>query len=94
MRDGPAAEVIECLSHTEDNYVEAIECLKNRYDRPRAIHEAHVKNLVDYLKLRDGKLHDTMRQNLMALETMGTVIKSSIHHLYDSTLLPTSRGRR
>ena len=46
VRDGPAAEVIECLSHTEDNYVEAIECLKNRYDRPRAIHEAHVKNLV------------------------------------------------
>ena len=42
---GPAAEVIECLSHTKDNYMETMERLENRYDHSRAIHDKHVSKI-------------------------------------------------
>lgn len=75
---GPAAQVIEGLSHTGDQYEEAVACLKNRYDQPRAVHEAYVKVIVEYPKLKEGlgkelrKLHNVMLQNIRALNTMGT----------------------
>ena len=77
VNSGPNTQVIEGLSHTGDQYEEAITCFKKRYDQPRAVHEAYVKVIVEYSKMKDGtgnelrKLHDTMLQNLRALSTLG-----------------------
>ena len=77
VKDGTAKGVIEGLSRTGDHYSEAVECLKTRYDRPRLIHQAHVKRILDVPALKDGngrelrKLHDTVQQHLRALKAMG-----------------------
>ena len=42
IKDGSARNAIEGLSHSGDNYEEAVECLKSRFDRPRFIHRTHV----------------------------------------------------
>ena len=42
---GLASQVIEGLSHTGDQYLEAISCLKARFDQPRTVHEAYVYEL-------------------------------------------------
>ena len=77
---GPAAKVIEGLSYDKNPYVEAIVCHGARYDQPRSVHEAYVKAIIEFLKLKGGsdreihKLHDTMLQNLHALTTMDYVL--------------------
>ena len=54
LQDGPARHVIGGLSQTAKNYEEAIKCLHERYDRPRLIHEAHVRAIIDVSSLKDG----------------------------------------
>ena len=77
LRGGSAKSAIEGLSRSGDNYNEAIKCLKERYDRPRLIHQAHVKAILEAAPLKDGtgkelrKLHDTIQQHLRALKGMG-----------------------
>ena len=59
-----------------DNYAEAIECLQDRYDRPRLIHKAHVRMILDTPSLKEGtgkelrRFHDTVQQHLRALKAM------------------------
>ena len=43
VKDGPAKHVIEGLSRTADSYTKAIECLRERYYRPRLIQQAHAR---------------------------------------------------
>ena len=43
LKGGSAKQAIEGLSRSGEYYVEAVECLRSRYDRPRLIHQAHVK---------------------------------------------------
>ena len=82
MSGSPAAQVIEGLCHTGDQYEEEVTCLQNCYDQPRAVHEAYVKVIVEYRKLKEGsskelrKLHDVMLQNIRALSTLGHNIDS------------------
>ena len=77
VKDGSAKRVIEGLSCTGDDYTEAVECLENRYNRPRLIHQTHVKRILDLppLKQDSGKellhLHDTVQQHIHALKCMG-----------------------
>lgn len=77
LKGGSAKSSIEGLSRTGDNYEEAVQCLKARYDRPRLIHQAHVKTILDTPPLKEGtgkeirKLHDTVLQHLRALKAMG-----------------------
>ena len=47
LKGGSAKGTIEGLSRSGDNYVEAVECLRSRYDRPRLIHKAHVRMILD-----------------------------------------------
>ena len=54
VKDGPAKHVIEGLSGSGNNYSEAVECLSKRYDRPRLLHEIHVKAIIDGPKFKDG----------------------------------------
>lgn len=54
IKDGSAKNAIEGLSHYGDNYDEAVECLKARYDLPRLIHRTHVQMIVDAPPLKEG----------------------------------------
>ena len=76
LKNGPAKKIIEGLSRSGEYYAEAIECLKSRYDRPRLIHQAHVRMIIEAPPLKDGsgkelrRLHDTVQQHLRALKAM------------------------
>ena len=69
IKDGAARNAIEGLSHSGDNYKEAIECLKSRYDKPRLIQRTHVQFIVDAPPMKEGSgrelraLHDTVQQH-------------------------------
>ena len=77
IKDGSARNAIEGLSHSGDNYAEAVECLKSRYDRPRLIQRTHVQLTLDTPPLKEGsgrelrRLHDTVQQHVRALKTLG-----------------------
>ena len=76
LKDGSAKQAIEGLSRSGEYYSEAIDCLKARYDRPRLIHQTHVRMILDAAAPKDGtgkelrKLHDTVQQHLRALKAM------------------------
>ena len=71
-----AKHVVEGLSGSGDHYEEAVQCLKKLYDRPRLIHQAHVRAVLDAPSLKDGngkelrRLHDAINQHLRALKAM------------------------
>ena len=73
LKNGSAKSAIEGLSHSGEYYTEAVECLKSRYDRPRLIHQTHVRVI---LEAPDGsgkelrRLHDVVQQHLRALKAM------------------------
>ena len=77
LKDGSAKTVIEGLSRSGEQYCEAIDCLKARFNRPRLIHQAHVKCILDSPPLKEGngkelrKLHDIIQQHIRALKSMG-----------------------
>ena len=78
IKGGSAQKAIVGLSQTGDQYREAIDCLQARYNRPRLIHRAHVRTIVNVQPLRDGSgrelrhFHDVLQQHLRALKTMKT----------------------
>ncbi len=77
IKDGSARNAIEGLSHSGENYSEAVECLKARFDRPRLIHRTHVQTIIDTVPLKEGngkelrRLHDSIQQHVRALKTLG-----------------------
>ena len=46
LLDGPAANVMQGLSLTEDNYLSAVELVKDCYGKPDQIITAHMDNLL------------------------------------------------
>ena len=74
LNGGSAKSVIQGLSSTGEHYAKAVECLKSRYDRPRLIHQSHVKTILDIPVIKEGngrelrRLHDTLQQHLRALD--------------------------
>ncbi len=76
LKDGSAKHVVEGLSNSGDHYEEAVECLRKRYDRPRLLHQAHVRAILEVPALKDGngkelrRLHDTVNQHLRALKAI------------------------
>ena len=67
VRSGSAfRHVNEGLSQSGEHYVEAIECLKSRYDRPHLIHQTHVRLILEAPPLKEGTgkelrhLHDVL----------------------------------
>ena len=83
IKDGSAKNAIEGLSHSGDNYNEAIESLRSWYDRPCLIQRTHVQLIVDAppLKEESGKelrrLHDTIQQHVRALKILGCDLPES-----------------
>ena len=39
--------LIASLTKSSDHHNEAVKCLQERYDRPRQIHQTHVRRIVD-----------------------------------------------
>ena len=71
---------------------------RKRFDRPRLIHQAHVRAILDALPLRHGngrelrKLHDIASQHLRALKAMdqepsGSFITSMLELKLDATTM-------
>ena len=98
LKDGIAKNTIEGLSRSGDHYAEAVKCLDARYNRPKLIHQAHVKKIAEIPALEDGsgrelrRLHDTALQHIHALKTMGhepdgTFITSFLQLKLDQTTL-------
>ena len=77
VKGGSAKNVIEGLSRSGQQYIEAIESLKSRFERPRLIHQAHVRKILEAPICKDGsgkelrRLHDCAQQHLRALKAMG-----------------------
>ena len=77
LKDGSAKKVIEGLSRSGEHYAEAVECLRSRYNRPRLIHQTHVRKIMEISPMKDGSgrelryLHDVAQQHLRALKAMG-----------------------
>lgn len=76
LKDGAAKHIVEGLSRSGEQYAEAVECLQARFSRPRLIHQAHVRVVLEAPGLKDGsgrelrRLHDTVQQHLRALKAM------------------------
>ena len=98
LKGGSAKSTIEGLSRSGDNYAEAVGCLQSRYDRPRLIHKAHVRMILDTPSLKEGsgkelrRLHDTVQQHLRALKAMeheapGPFITSTLELKLDQNTL-------
>ena len=77
LKDSIAKRSIEGLSQSGDCYAEAVDSLKSRYDRPRLIHQTHVRTILEAPTLKTGegkeirRLHDTVLQHIRALKAMG-----------------------
>ena len=77
LKGGAAKQAVEGLSRSGDQYAEAVESLKDRYNRPRLIHQSHVSMIVEAPSLKDGsgkelrRLHDVVQQHIRALKSLG-----------------------
>ena len=54
LQNGPVEAVISGLARTGETYGEAIDCLRQCYDRPHVVHQAHVSAILSPPILRDG----------------------------------------
>ena len=76
LKDDPVRHAIECLSGMESSYRETIKMLKEHYDRPLLLHQAHVRVIVKAPSLKDGSgkeldhVHDVLAQHLRAFKVM------------------------
>ena len=83
LKDGSAKNAIEGLSRSGEQYKEAIQCLRSRYDHPHLIHQAQLKKIVDISPIKEGtgkelhRLHDVAQQHLRALKAMKQELSSS-----------------
>ena len=77
LKEGSAKPIIEGLSQSGEQYAEAVKCLTARFDRPRLLHQTHVKMILDTPQIREGtgrelrRLHDVTQQHIRALTSMG-----------------------
>ena len=76
LLDGPAANVIQGLSLTEDNYLAAVELVKDRYGKPDQIIAAHMDDLLKLPTCAGDKLsqlrvvYDKINVNIRCLEAL------------------------
>ena len=86
LKDKAAKSTIEGLTKSREHYEEVVKCLQSRYDRPRMVHQTHVRRIVEASSLKDGTgkelrtLHDTVVQHLRALKALGHE-PSRVHHI-------------
>lgn len=72
-------------------------CLRARYNRPKLIHQAHIKKIVDIPSLKDGsgkelrRLQDTAQQHVCALKALGNEPDGPFMKLDPTTLFEWQR---
>ena len=54
LRDSKALKAIEGLSHSGEHYVEVVELLQARFNRPCLIHQTHVSRILIAPSLKEG----------------------------------------
>ena len=54
LKIGPARFVTQGMTQMSDCYKEAIECLREWYDRPRLVQEEQIRIIVDALPVKNG----------------------------------------
>ena len=98
LADGTAKGIIAGLSHTGNQYDEAVECLTEKYDQPRTIHRAHVKALINPPSMKSGssreltKVHENFMQHWRALKLMGEEdLSSFLTACYENFMDDTTR---
>ena len=98
LKGGLAKHAVEGLSGSGEHYKEAIACLQKCYDRPRLIHQAHVRAILEVPAPKEGngrelrRLYDTVTQHLRALKVMdhepsGPFITSALELKLDATTM-------
>ena len=98
IKDKTAKSLIAGLTKSSEHYDEAVKCLQERYDRPRQIHQTHVRCIVEAPPLKGGSgkeiraLHDVVIQHLRALKSLGhepspAFITSLLEMKLDSTTM-------
>ena len=96
LKSGPAKNVVVGLTQTSENYNEAIRCLQKRYDRPRVLHQEHVRKIQEAYPLKTGsgqelrRLHDLLQQHIRALKAsdeynIGTYLTAAIELKLDES---------
>ena len=76
LKGGSAKSVIEGLSRSGERYKDVITCLKSCYSKPRLIHQAHIRKIIETPSLKDGggkelqRLHNVAQQHLRDLKAM------------------------
>ena len=58
LKDGSAKHIIQGFCQSDEQYSEAVECLIARFDRPRLLHQTHVKMLVETPSIHEGNGRD------------------------------------
>ena len=85
LKDSPAKTTVLGLTQTSDSYCEAIKCLQERYDRPRVVHQAHVRKIQEAYPMKSDsgqelrRIHDLLSQHTRAL-------KAADNHTLDTYL--------
>ena len=93
LKGASAKSVIEGFSRSGECYEKAVKCLKARYDRPRLIHQTHVRLIVEALPLKEGsgkelrKLHDAVQQHLHTLKQWAVNHLSPLLRQLDQTTM-------
>ena len=93
-----ALKAIKGLSCSREHYMEAIELLQARLNRPHLIHQIHVSRILNAPRLKEGSrkelcnVHDTVQQHLRALKAMdyepsGPFITSILELKLDTTTM-------
>ena len=84
-----AKYVIKSLSHSSGSYRKAVECLLQRYDKRRFIHQNHIRAIIKAPTIKQGiakelwLLHDTLNQHVHSLRT----IKGDTFEAFVSSLI-------
>ena len=103
LKNGPAKNVIKGLEQTAESYQEAIRCLQECYNRPRLIHQVHIRAILEVPLLKDGNgleprhLHDVINQNARVLaatkhDTFKSLITSIVELKLDLATMFVSRS--
>ena len=93
LKGGSAKQSIEGLSKSGDHYTEAVEGLKDRYNRPWLIHQAHVWAIVDAPALKEGtgkelrRLHEVVQQHLVPRTRPPWSVTSYLELKFDVTTM-------
>ena len=70
LKNGSAQHIIEGLSGSGNDYVEAVECLQKCYNKPCLLPQAHVRAIIEAPRPKEGngkelrRLHDGCSQHL------------------------------